>query len=544
MGSQRLPSAESLDFPGLVVAKSGAVSAESPICSEIGAQILKDGGSAVDAIIASAANGAFPLFTKYIIHKFSFYPTVINSGGFMLFRSPKGSAEVFDFREEAPATANKDMYRGKPDNASKVGGLAVAVPGEIRGFEEAHKRHGKLPWKRLFEPSINISENGWHVSEAMETRLGFIKDFILATPSFREIFAPNGTLVKKGDLVRRTRYAKTLRALADSNNPTESNPRGLGAGAASDLFYRGWIGQSLLRTINLSGGIVTEDDFANYDVRIEEPVVGYYRGRKVMSVGLPASGPPLISILNILEGYDLHEEGLTPLNFHRDPENRNVSTIMTKFMTKEAARLCRLNISDSQTFDPSHYGSKYDILDDHGTSHISVIAPDGSAASMTTTVNLLFGAKIIDHETGIVLNDEMDDFSKPDAPTDFGLPPAPANFISPRKRPLSSTVPTIVENGETGLVEYIIGGSGGTHILTGVLQTLLNMIEYGMNAFDAVNDPNRSHHQLLPNEISVEYDFSPDLEAYLTNLGHKVKRTSFKFTGVGVIRRHQNGTIH
>ncbi|KAJ3409223.1 hypothetical protein HDV05_004555 [Chytridiales sp. JEL 0842] len=526
--------------PVLIVAKNGAVSSENPLCSKAGVEILKEGGSAMDATIA----------TSLCIGVTNMYSSGIGGGGFLLARSANGSiAEVIDFREEAPAAAFTDMYKDNPKKA-QIGGLAVGVPGEIRGFEVAHKRFGRLPWERLFQYAIDISENGWAVTPTLAKRIAAYQNWVLTDPVARDIFAPEGVPLVEGQIIKRKRLAATLRKIAKGG---------------AKAFYEGSIAEQLVKTTVAAGGILTMEDMKKYQAKLNneviKPLVGYYHGRKVITAPAPCSGAVLLSILNIIEGFNFPVEGRTPLNIHRlveafkyayaqrafygdpiDPIYQNISTIEKIFLNKDISSHLRSNISSVTTFDPLHYQPKFDIKEDHGTMHVSVLTSEGDAVTLTSTVNLVFGAQLMDPETGIILNDEMDDFSIPGVPNAFGLAPSPYNYIHPRKRPLSSSVPTIIEtNGE---IEFISGASGGSRIITSTLQTLVNMMDFGMTLAEAVKDP-RFHHQLLPNEVTVEYDFDGGLTKTLEEKGHKITRLpeGMTLTGVESIRRLPDGRI-
>ncbi|KAJ3219306.1 hypothetical protein HDU67_001925 [Dinochytrium kinnereticum] len=538
--------------PTVIRSKNGAVSSENILCSEAGVEVLREGGSAVDGAIATAL----------CIGVTNMYSSGIGGGGFMLLRSKKGEYEYIDFREAAPKKAFTDMYKNDPTKA-QVGGLAVGVPGELRGFEAAHKKYGILPWKRLFQSAIRISREGWRVTPILAKRIKVkadssvykifnieykksSKEVIMRDPSFGEVFAPNGTLLEQGDVIKRTKFAHTLEAIAEEG---------------ASLFYEGRIAKSIVETVTKSGGILTLEDMKSYQAESRPPLYGHYHGKKIVTTPAPASGAVLLSILNIVEGFNFAASGKTPLNAHRlveamkfaygqrtfygdpmDPIFRNITEIEKKFSQKSYADLVRANISDATTFEPSHYNPQFDVKEDHGTMHVSVLTADGDAVALTSTVNLIFGARIMDKETGIILNDEMDDFSIPDVPNAFGLSPSPYNFIQPFKRPLSSSVPVITEM--NGFVECIAGASGGSRIITATLQVLLNMLDFGMNVGEAVAEP-RLHHQLSPNEVEIEFLVSQELVKYLSAKGHAVKvfPQDITITGVEAIHRLPNGII-
>ncbi|CAG8842346.1 14353_t:CDS:10, partial [Gigaspora margarita] len=285
----------------------------------------------------------------------------------------------------------------------------------------------------------------------------------------------------------------------------------------------GRIAKALVEEIQSRGGIMQEDDFKNYRAKIREPLIGNYRGRKIITTPEPTSGPSLIFMLNLLEDYEMSKnrldipEGKETVKQHEDR--------IKEIMSKEYAASVRANISDDHTFPVGHYDPKYDQPEDHGTTHISV--------------NLIWGSQVLNLKTGILLNDEMDDFSIPGRSNSFGLEPSPYNYIAPGKRPLSSTVPTIVEN-EDGKLELVAGGSGGSRILTAILQVLLNVFDFDMNLEEAI-DSLRIHHQLVPNSIGVERGFEYKLVDELIDKKHVVNRTYS--CQVQAVRQFKN-TIH
>ncbi|RIA86081.1 gamma-glutamyltranspeptidase [Glomus cerebriforme] len=519
--------------PRLVIARNGAVSAEQEDCSKIGVEFLKEGGSAVDAAIA----------TELCIGTINAFSAGIGGGGFMIIRDSNGTAEVIDFRETAPAAANKTMFKDNPELA-RVGGLAIAVPGEIRGMEIAHQKYGRLPWKRLFEPSIKLSRDGFKIPVELSKRLNRYKNRILETPNLASIYAPDGKLLGEGDLLKRTNFSKTLELLSEKG---------------SEVFYKGSIAKSIIKTIQATGGFMTLEDLSSFEPVVSEPIYGYYHGRKIMTLNAPSGGPVLLSMLNILEGFQLSREGLNGLNSHRiiealkygfalrtemgDPPFIDNSERIEQILTKDYASIIRNNISDSITFEPLYYNPKYDMPEDHGTTHISTVDKDNQAVALTSTINLIWGSRVMDSETGIILNDQMDDFSIPGVPNSFGLFPSPYNFIEPRKKPLSSCTPIIVEyNGE---FEMALGGSGGSRILSSMLQVLLNVYDFEKDLLTSIDAP-RVHHQLIPNEVLIETGYSEQLINELKEKNHSISMVEY---GLGIstiqaVMKLPNGLIN
>ncbi|CAG8488734.1 11582_t:CDS:10 [Funneliformis caledonium] len=517
----------------LVIARNGAVAAEQQDCSNIGVEILKEGGSAVDAAIAA----------ELCVGTINAFSAGIGGGGFMIIRDSDGTSETIDFREIAPAAANNSMFKDDPELA-KYGGLSVGVPGEILGMEIAHKKYGKLPWKRLFEPSIKLSRDGFKIPFELSKRMRAYRKDLEGTPDLAAIYAPNGILLGEGDLLKRSNFSKTLELIANNG---------------SDVFYKGSIADSIIKSIRSTGGIMTHEDLATFKPIISKPIQGYYHGRKVMTLNTPSGGPVLLSMLNILEGYRLSREGLDGKNLHRiietlkfgfamrtemgDPLFTNNLERIEEIMTKDFAAKIRKNISDSITFEPSYYNPIYDVLEDHGTTHVSVVDKYNQAVSLTSTVNLIWGSRVLDSETGILLNDQMDDFSIPGVPNYFGLRPSPYNYVQPKKKPLSSCVPVIIE--KNGEFEMAIGGSGGSRILSSILQVLLNVYEFDKDILESIDAP-RVHHQLLPNEISIETGYSEKLMEELRKRNHSITIVDFNAgkSEIQAVMRLSNGLVN
>ncbi|KAF9576091.1 hypothetical protein EC968_000159 [Mortierella alpina] len=505
-----LPAIEK-NIPILIKAKNGAVAAEEIHCSEIGVEVLKEGGNAVDAAIASCL----------CIGTINAFAAGIGGGGFMAIRLPNGTVEMIDFRETAPAASFSTMFKKDPVLAQR-GGLAVAVPGEIRGLELAHKRHGKLSWERLFEPSVKLAREGWAVGPELARRISLVKEMMETDPDWSHVYASkNGVALKEGDWIKREALADTLETVGRKG---------------ADAFYRGQIAKDIVDHVRKNGGILSMDDMRKYTALIKKPVVGYYQGRKVYATPAPTTGPVLISILNILERYNVGKSASSAdLDTHHlveamkfgfaqrtqlgDPDFTDLKETIRSMISKDTASQIRANISDTRTFPVEYYNPHWGPIDNHGTTHLSTVDKDDMAVSLTSTVNLLFGSKLLDPKTGVILNDEMDDFSIPGRANAFGLQPSPFNYPEPGKRPLSSCVPTIVER--DGKFEMSLGGSGGSRITTAVLQTMLNVYNHGQNIMEAIENP-RIHHQLMPNVVDIEKGYSRSEIEFLRSVGHNV----------------------
>ncbi|KAI8873664.1 gamma-glutamyltranspeptidase [Ramicandelaber brevisporus] len=528
----------------------GVVAAEEATCSQIGVDVLKDGGSASDAAIAAA-------LCTGTINSFS---SGIGGGGFMLVRpaptskqSGNTQATAIDYRETAPAASTKDMYY-KNGTLSQRGGLASGVPGEVRGYAAAHKRFGKVSWARLFEPSIKLANEGFKCSAVMRQRLTAYNTSVFGNKEFEAIFAPNGKLLEEGDLIVRKNYGETLKRIATQG---------------PDAFYTGQIAQHIVDKIRATGGILTMKDMASYEAVVRPAVTGTYRGMKIFTTPPPTSGTVLLNILNILEGFPLNLGGNTSYGLEEhllteafkhgnaqrtrlaDPAFVNIEADVQRMTNKVFASQQRANISFDHTFDTNYYNPDYDIPSSHGTTHISVVTQDGGAASLMTTVNLIFGSFVMEGVTGVIMNNEMDDFSTTDKPNAFGYFPSIKNRIAPRKRPLSSATPVIAvsipdascNTTSSGSGERILvaGASGGSNIITNVGQVVQRVLDHNMSLVAAVDAP-RLHHQLLPAQVKVEDRMSEVVKKFLQDRGHKV--VNYDDPGVvQVAARHANGTL-
>ncbi|KAJ1916811.1 hypothetical protein IWQ60_007987 [Tieghemiomyces parasiticus] len=495
-----------------VTGHGGMVSAENPTCSHIGADILRQDGSAVDAAIAAA-------LCIGVVHSFS---SGIGGGGFALVRNATDRAELVDFRETAPAAATVDMYQDDITLA-QVGGLAVAVPGEIRGFALAHHRYGRLPWADLFRPAIRLARDGFTADKILDLVLQRERDLIFKDPGFRESYTVDGRLIRQGDTVYRSRLAATLETVAREG---------------ADAFYTGRLAHSMVAEARRRGGIITTADFAGYSPLLRPALRSTYRGRTVVTGPPPTSGPVLLLLLNTLELLPF-TEGPTYVNYQRlieafkfayakrtflgDPDFVNIANHTARIVDKDLAVAIRRNITDDHTHPVDYYSPDYDVQEPHGTTHISILDRRGQAVSLTTTVNLAFGSKVMDPVSGVILNNEMDDFSTQNKSNAFGYYPSPNNKIVRGKRPLSSSVPVILEQG--GQVQFVAGASGGSRIISAVAQVLVNTLDFNLPLNEAV-DRSRLHHQLIPHE-----GVSPDLVSYLQRKGHQA------------IYRFSNGTV-
>jgi len=441
----------------------------------------------------------------------------------MTIRPPEGGKAIsIDFREVAPAASNATMF-GKDPLTSLFGGLAVGVPGELRGLELAHKLYGRLPWKDVVTPVSKLAA-GWHVQKELARRIPWLEMFgrkDQVAPEWKHIFAPKGPWLKEGDWIERKNYSRTLMTIAENG---------------ADAFYTGEIAESIVAKIRATGGIMTMEDFAAYKANPYDSVVGSYRGNKIYTTAAPTSGPVLLHILNMCEKFDFPGEGFTGLNIHRMVEALkfgfaarteigdlaffpNHTTRIAEISTKEFSAQKWAMIDEDETHTADYYGPIFDIPADHGTTHMSIVDKDGMAVALTTTVNLIFGSQVMDPVTGVILNDELDDFSRPGIPNYFGFPPSPYNYPAAGKRPVSSTTPTIIERPD-GSFLLAVGGSGGSRIFGGVAQVILGM-DWGWDIGQSVEHP-RVHDQLYPAVLSIESTFPDHFVNSLDRKGHNI----------------------
>jgi gamma-glutamyltranspeptidase/glutathione hydrolase len=501
------------------------------LASQVGVEILRSGGNAVDAAVATG-------FALAVVH-----PPAgnIGGGGFMLIRMADGKAHFLDYREMAPAAATRDMFLDPQaqviEGASEYGYKAIGVPGSVAGMVYAEKKYGKLTLKQVMAPAIKLAHEGYVLTsdEAWDMRQDkHLSDF----PQSRRVFQRDGNYYLPGETFRQPDLARTLQRIAD-------NP---------DDFYHGSLARELAAAIQKGGGLITADDLARYEVKEREPVRGTYRGYEIISAPPPSSGGAvLIEALNILEGYDLAKLGdrsaasihFTTEAFRRAFFDRAEFMGDPDFSKIPVAQLIDKKYAEAwrETIDPVHATPSKDLKrpavfneleqyakahppvtpphESHHTTHYSVVDAEGNAVAVTTTINDWFGSRVTADGLGFLLNDEMDDFSaKPGVPNADGLLQGTANSIGPGKRPLSSMSPTIVVR--DGKLAMVLGSPGSSKIITTVANVLMGVVDYGMNIQEAVNAP-RFHNQWMPDVINVEKWFSPDTINALRQMGYNVQ---------------------
>ncbi|QFS62141.1 gamma-glutamyltransferase [Pantoea dispersa] len=503
-----------------VKAQHGMVASVDAMATRVGVDILKQGGNAVDAAIAVG-------FALAVTHP---QAGNLGGGGFMLLRTAAGRTTAIDFREMAPARASRDMFLDKQGNAdsklSLTSHLASGTPGTVAGFALAAQKYGTLPLSTLLAPAIKLARDGIIVNDALADDLAtYGKENLINHDNSRAIFyKADGQPYQKGDRLVQKNLAYSLQLIAQQG---------------PDAFYKGKIADEITAEMAQHGGLIGKADLAAYRAVERKPVSGSYRGYEVFSMPPPSSGGiHIVQILNILENFDLAKWGFGSADamqvmaeaekyayadrseYLGDPDFVKVpqQALTSKAYAKTLAQQIDVNKArPSADIKPG----KLAPYESNQTTHFSVVDKDGNAVAVTYTLNTYFGSGVVAGNSGILMNNEMDDFSaKPGTPNVYGLVGGEANAIQPAKRPLSSMSPTIVaKDGKTWLVT---GSPGGSRIITTVLQMVVNSIDFGMNVAEATNAP-RFHHQWLPDQLRVEKGFSPDTLRLLEAKGQHVK---------------------
>jgi gamma-glutamyltranspeptidase/glutathione hydrolase len=521
---------------GEIAEKAMVVSAREE-ASKIGLEIMKKGGNAFDAMVATemALAVAYPFAGN------------LGGGGFMVYRKADGDIGGLDYREKAPLAAHKDMYLDSLGNVipnmSIVGATAVGVPGTVAGIIEVHIKYGSLPLPEILEPVIALANKGVVVTKKQAKRLEAYKERFIQVNNDSTKFAQN---FKVGDTIKYPALAKTLTKIMNEGR---------------DGFYKGEVAQKLATFIQKNGGFITEEDLEKYEAKWRYPVTFNYKDLRVISMSPPSSGGVTMNqIFKMMEPYDLADFGHNSDKtiqlfteaarrayadrnyFLGDPDFTDIP--LDIILTDEYLTGRMSNFSfDKATLSSDVSHGEVKIVESMETTHYSIVDAQGNAVSATTTLNGGYGSKLYSEELGIFLNNEMDDFSaKPGVPNMFGLIGAKANSIAPEKRMLSSMTPTIVE--KDGSLYMVVGTPGGSTIINFVAQTILNVYEFNLSMQDAVNAP-RFHHQWLPDMILFEEEgFSDELKTNLKDKGYNIFEGPSRIGGkVDAIRVLPNGKL-
>ena len=503
---------------GLIAQKAMVVSAH-PLASQVGKEIMEKGGNAVDAAVAVQLALAVV------------YPGAgnIGGGGFMVLRQADGSVATLDYREKAPMAGGRDMYLDENGDVinglSRRGHLAAGVPGSVAGMVEAHAKYGKLDWKELVQPAVDLAANGWALTEKEAGKLNSNrKPFMEYNTVMPEFFlsAHDTAKWKAGDKVSIPELAATMERIRDNGR---------------DGFYKGETADLIVAEMERGNGLISKEDLANYEAQWRTPIQGTYRGYDFVSMPPPSSGGvALTQLLHSVEPYDLKSWG-----FHSKEAIHLIVEAERRVYADRATHLGDMDFYDvplegllaevyqqdrMKDFDPTKATDSKDVgagapapVESMETTHLSVVDPMGNAVSVTTTLNGGMGSKVFVGGAGFLLNNEMDDFSiKPGTPNMYGLVGGEANAIEPGKRMLSSMTPTIVS--KDGELFMVVGTPGGSTIITSVFQTMINVIDFGMGMQEAVAAP-RFHHQWLPNMVALEAAGLDSLtKANLEAMGH------------------------
>ena len=503
--------------------KGGVVSA-MPYASQVGVDILKKGGNAYDAMVATN-------FALAVV-----YPVAgnITGGGFFVYRNADGSSGTLDYREQAPYAAHRDLYLDEAGNVipdkSTIGGLAVGVPGTVAGTLEIHKKMGSLPLIDLIQPAINLAEKGYAITEKQARSFKKYRNLFIEVNGAETFY---GQAFEAGDILKNPALGKVLRAIASEG------VKG---------FNSGWVADALVSRVKEAGGIITQQDLEQYEAKWRDPLIFNYKDLKVISMGLPSSGGVCLNqMMKMIEPYDIKTMGHNTQKsiqlmveaerrsyadrseFLGDPDFVDVPLnilLDSLYIKKKMSSFDWNRATPSSEIKP---GDSYYFESDE-TTHFSIVDDQGNAVAVTTTLNGGYGSKVFVEELGVFMNNEMDDFSsKPGVPNMFGLVGNEANAIEPRKRMLSSMTPTIVE--KDGKLYLVIGSPGGSTIITSVFQTILNVYEHNLPIQDAVNAA-RFHHQWLPDFITFEPNqFDSSLLKSLNELGYAGEEKKSRIIG-------------
>ncbi|XP_069133318.1 glutathione hydrolase 1 proenzyme-like isoform X2 [Argopecten irradians] len=519
----------------------GAVVSDHETCSEIGLNILVRNGSAVDAAIATLLCDGL----------MSSHSMGIGGGSFfVIYDGHTKRTQTINARETAPSalTYSLNTQRGENISLQAVEALSIGVPGEIRGYWEAHRRHGILPWKELFRPTIDLAENGYYLSQPVNRAFRVLKDGLgidlTNYPEFCKVYCDNtGEIVPEGAVIKQPKLARTLRAIAD---------RG------PSYLYEGPVADAIIREIKEKGGVLTKSDLSEYTPVVEEGISVDLGDARLLTMGAPSGGPVMGLILNILKGvltkgkYSMATRTKRSATLHAiveamklaygdrwqlaDPDFvSDVKQVVTQMISDSYASFLRKRRLDlTRTHNWSYYANKTDPPTDHGTAHVSVLSPDGSAVSVTSSINFYFGSRIMSESTGIIWNNEMWDFSKDN----------PRNFVEPGKRPLSSMVPAIFVD-KSGQVQIVIGGAGGATITPTVTEVAAFLL-YLKDDVDYAMRRKRLFYRVSKDTLEYEKGFPQDIvEDLAKQYGHKVLEHNRDYMAVvqAIARKPSTGEI-
>jgi gamma-glutamyltranspeptidase/glutathione hydrolase len=525
-------------------ARNGMVVSSHYLASEAGREVLRKGGNAVDAAVATAFALAVTL------------PSAgnIGGGGFLVYHGADGKATTFNFREKAPLAATPQMFLDENgrirDNSNHEGLLSVGVPGTVAGLWMAHQRLGSKPWSELLQAAVDLAEKGFPSTWDMQGYLQQVQK--LDHPMYaatKMAFLKNGkALYEPGELWKQPDLAESLKRIQKEGR---------------DGFYKGKTARLLAEYMKKHGGLITEEDLARYEAVEQAPVKGTYRGYEVVAMPPPSSGGvALIEMLNILEGYDLKAIGHNSALYlhllteamrrafadraeHIGDPAFNSTMPLDRLMSREYARELRqgIDLFKASPSDSARFGNIYLKPESEETTHFSVVDAQGNAVSLTYTLEYSYGSSLVADGTGFLLNNEMGDFNPvPGVTTRTGQIGTPPNLVAPEKRMLSSMTPAIFA--KDGKPVLVIGSPGGRTIINSVLQVALNVIDHGMNIAEAI-DAGRIHHQWLPDVTFMEeYQFSPDTRRLYEMMGHSLRTRGRQGSVMGISIHPEKKMIH
>ncbi|XP_070499721.1 glutathione hydrolase 1 proenzyme-like [Chironomus tepperi] len=506
-------------------------------CAAIGRKIFELGGNVADVAVSVVLCEGITCPQS----------SGIGGGFFLTFYSKaNGTVKTLNARERAPAAATEDMFI-ENSLESQSGGKSVAVPGEIKGLWELHQNYGSLKWKDLLQPVIELCREGHEVSKYLENIFRNNEAKIYGEPSLRDVYINPMTnhTYRLGEKIKRLKLAETLEVIAEEG--------------ADSIYGGGSIGAKMVEDVQKRNGILTVEDLMNYEVEwstsVSTKIINNYT---LHTFPLPSSGPCLVFIFNLLREYELKHDALT---YHRiveafkfayakrthlgDDHTDEIKQMIDNLTNQAYADEIRKLINDtSTTNNVQYYGPLYSDVENHGTANVGILAPNGDAIGVTNSINYLLGAFFRSEQTGIIMNNHMDDFSTPGAPNIYGIPPSPANFIKPGKFPLSSMIPTLVIDGN-GDVKMIVGAAGGSRIPTGVFSAIFNHL-YLKGSLESSLDARRLHHQLTPLDLQFESNFDPDIMKLLNEQYGHTLRENFPdggFAAVTAISQENGDTV-